>query len=405
MKTVPALLLAKALLVTLQLCAQNPNGKPPVFPTPLNCPTNAPFNPELAMQYAHSPAPTGDILVVVAHRGYWENPNSAENSPSAMVQAQQNCIEAVEIDLRLTSDQRLAPLHDYSIQRVTNGTGSVSNTTYATWTGLSTRNRYGQVLNSPTPTFGDTNLPTTRDILDTLLYNPTLMLVIDCKDNLGMSPNSYVVLQKAYAAILAWDPEFGPIILSRILFKARLPDLPASPTTILSDLGITKSCKSPYTSTCENFNLAPIVFPNDACSASPTATCVTTEKLQAYLQLPLYGGVTPSTYSFLWYPEFGVPYPQDVWQPYIGSASGTNTTRQYIPSDDWPEGGSQSFGTCCTLRNTSPAPVATTNYAGDLEYVFSQSFGHVNTDKAFEAMSYFQAQGLRNVCRLTSAGC
>jgi hypothetical protein len=355
------------------------------------------------MQYAHSPAtPKSDIAVVIAHRGYWELGAAIENSASAVAAAQTNCIEAVEIDLAITSDGIPVPTHDVYLQRISTGTGSVYTTPYSgsptSWLYQSARNRYGAVTTSPLSTFGDKSFDYTRDLLAALVQYPTLVLVIDCKGSLGLPPNvsTYDVLKKVVARINAYPN--GASLFPRILFKARLPDLPSSPATILSDLGLPTNCATPQTSTCENFNLAPVFYPNDVC---PATACVPNDKITAYLKLPLYGGTTPNTYSFLWYPEPSTPYPQDDLQPYLGSAAGTNVTSVYVPNNDWPEGGSQSYGNCCVLRNTSPTVSANANYKGDLEYGFSQSYNRFVADKVFEAMSYLQAQNKRNVCRLS----
>ncbi|MDA0907802.1 MAG: glycerophosphodiester phosphodiesterase family protein [Bacteroidetes bacterium] len=75
----------------------------------------------------HLQNPTGDYILVVSHRGDWRY------APENSVEAVQRCIDLgvdiVEIDVRLTKDGQLVAMHDYTVDRTTNGTGKVSDLT------------------------------------------------------------------------------------------------------------------------------------------------------------------------------------------------------------------------------------------------------------------------------------
>ena len=65
---------------------------------------------------------------VVAHRG--ANDDEPEHSLAAYVLAVQQGVDAIECDVRLTSDGQLVCVHDRRIDRTSTGHGAVSSTTY-----------------------------------------------------------------------------------------------------------------------------------------------------------------------------------------------------------------------------------------------------------------------------------
>ncbi len=78
---------------------------------------------------------TSDTVFVVAHRGLHiivGNGNyAAENSMSALRLAIQNKIDMMECDIRPTSDGVLVLMHDATVDRTTNGTGTLSAMPYS----------------------------------------------------------------------------------------------------------------------------------------------------------------------------------------------------------------------------------------------------------------------------------
>ncbi len=85
--------------------------------------------------------PSGDYVLVVSHRGDWTY------APENSVEAVQRCIDLgvdiVEIDVRLTKDGHLVAMHDYTVDRTTNGSGKVNDLTLAEIKQLRLKNACG----------------------------------------------------------------------------------------------------------------------------------------------------------------------------------------------------------------------------------------------------------------------
>ena len=71
---------------------------------------------------------TNHRITVVAHRG--DHVDVPENTLAAYIKAIEHGADYVEIDLRTTKDGKLVIMHDASVNRMTNGTGKVSELTY-----------------------------------------------------------------------------------------------------------------------------------------------------------------------------------------------------------------------------------------------------------------------------------
>jgi glycerophosphoryl diester phosphodiesterase len=69
------------------------------------------------------------MVKVVAHRGY--SARYPENTECAFRAALDLAVDAVELDVHLTSDQQLAVIHDPTVDRTTDGTGRMSQLTMA----------------------------------------------------------------------------------------------------------------------------------------------------------------------------------------------------------------------------------------------------------------------------------
>lgn len=77
-----------------------------------------------------APLPAGSHqTVVIAHRG--DHTQAPENTLLAYTNAIRNGVDYVEIDLRTTKDGQLVIMHDATINRMTNGTGTVQEHTLA----------------------------------------------------------------------------------------------------------------------------------------------------------------------------------------------------------------------------------------------------------------------------------
>jgi len=73
----------------------------------------------------YGPAAGNAYVTVLAHRGLWgkynpDNHSVAENSRSAVVSAADHCMDAMELDVKMTRDGVPVLMHDYNLGRTTN---------------------------------------------------------------------------------------------------------------------------------------------------------------------------------------------------------------------------------------------------------------------------------------------
>jgi glycerophosphoryl diester phosphodiesterase len=335
------------------------------------------------------------ISIIAAHRGYWEY--VPENSPAAINAAVAICSEMVELDVRLSSDGVPIPIHDWNLERLTTGKGLIYNTPSATWNGLSLKDRTGNVTtpNTPAPTF--------TQILDTVAANPNLVVGFDCKDAPTVPgqtlPTSYQVLQATWRALMQYELKNpGVDIHDRATFKVLFRELPSNPGQVLTDLSTTNSA----------LNLVAIWYFQD--QNNPTFVNGILPNYQ-----PLYqntnSGTPSASLSFFWWPEAVVKYQIDPANPPAGVPSlqsqispstpdGSPNTTAFNPAPDWPEGSSMGSGLCCRTRNTSPViqyeDPNISDFTGDFEYLYAQTFCWFSSDKITDAIAYFKARGQRN---------
>lgn len=85
--------------------------------------------------------PSKDYILTVSHRGDWRY--APENSLLAVQRCIDLGVDIVEIDVRLTKDGHLVAMHDYTVDRTTNGTGKVSDLTLAEIRALRLKNACG----------------------------------------------------------------------------------------------------------------------------------------------------------------------------------------------------------------------------------------------------------------------
>jgi len=94
---------------------------------------------------------SGEKIMVCAHRGGHDI--APENSLASITEAINNGIGMVELDIRKTKDGVLVAMHDATINRTTNGTGSVSNLTYQELQQFNLRGANNNITNEKIPTF------------------------------------------------------------------------------------------------------------------------------------------------------------------------------------------------------------------------------------------------------------
>lgn len=89
---------------------------------------------------------------VMAHRGNTSDKSIPENSIPAVEASIAAGVQVVEIDTRLTSDGEIVICHDESISRTTNGSGNISNLTFAQIRSYNLKDRNGKVTSEVMPT-------------------------------------------------------------------------------------------------------------------------------------------------------------------------------------------------------------------------------------------------------------
>ncbi len=127
--------------------------------------------------------PEGDV-VFIAHRG-GKVPGYPENTLAAFRQAIKYGVDAIEIDLRGTKDGKIVIIHDETLTRTTNGTGTVGNHTLAELKKLDAGN-------------GE-RIPTYEEVLE--LVNETgVRLLLDIKVSPTLDKREVVRLTEEYQA-------------------------------------------------------------------------------------------------------------------------------------------------------------------------------------------------------------
>ena len=122
--------------------------------------------------------PQRDVLII-GHRG--NGGFAPEDTLPSFTSAFATGADAVEIDIRATSDNRVVVMHDPTVDRTTNGTGSVNVKTLAQIQALDAGSWFG-------PEFAGTPPPSLRDIMAaTQDAYPAGILYLDCKVN-GLAP-------------------------------------------------------------------------------------------------------------------------------------------------------------------------------------------------------------------------
>jgi glycerophosphoryl diester phosphodiesterase len=118
------------------------------------CPTVNPSFNKVASIINNSPQE--DYVMVLAHRGGFID--TPENSISAIEHSTNIGVDIVEIDVQLTSDNVLVVMHDQTIDRTTNGSGSVSSYT------LQELKQFKLLM--PNGSVTDETIPTLKEALD-----------------------------------------------------------------------------------------------------------------------------------------------------------------------------------------------------------------------------------------------
>ncbi|GIO19610.1 putative glycerophosphoryl diester phosphodiesterase YhdW [Oceanobacillus oncorhynchi subsp. incaldanensis] len=125
-------------------------------------------------------------MVNIAHRG--ASGHAPENTMSAFEKALEMKADYIEIDVQMTKDGELIAIHDTTVNRTTNGTGSVGDYTLEEIQQLDAGSWFGQE-------FAGEQIPTFEEVIDT--YRGKIGLLIELK-----SPELYPGVEEKVAEAL-----------------------------------------------------------------------------------------------------------------------------------------------------------------------------------------------------------
>lgn len=140
------------------------------------------FDEIIAELEDHGP---GAAMLAVAHRGQWRE--APENSIPAIEHAIEDGAEIIELDVRFTKDEVPVLMHDDSVDRTTDGSGTVSDLTYAQIQDLRLREGLGGEQAGVT----DQQVPTLRQALEAV-ENKAMINI----DKAGADPRVMALLQE-----------------------------------------------------------------------------------------------------------------------------------------------------------------------------------------------------------------
>ena len=92
-------------------------------------------------------------VIVVAHRADWRN--FPENSLEAIQSAIDMGVDMLEIDVQRTQDGVLILMHDHDLDRMTNGTGKIAETTWEEISKLNLKDHQGNLTGYKVPKLED----------------------------------------------------------------------------------------------------------------------------------------------------------------------------------------------------------------------------------------------------------
>ena len=157
--------------------------------------TIAPSNAERILSILHDPS--SDYVLVAAHRGDWRN--YPENSIPAIESVIRMGVDIMELDLKLTKDSVLVLSHDHTLDRMTTGSGKISDYTYQELLAFDLKTAHGAAKPG-------LKIPTLRQALEV------------CKDRIVVNVDQGY---DYYDLVLAITEELG--VTDQILIKSGRP--------------------------------------------------------------------------------------------------------------------------------------------------------------------------------------
>ena len=173
-----------------------------------------------------------DDFILIAHRG--ASGYAPENTLPALIKAMDLGANYIEIDVHQSSDSQIVVIHDYDIDRTTNGTGSVKDMNIAELKQFDAGSWFD-------PVFAGTTIPTLQEVINIL--NPKVKLIVEVKGNSedypGIEENIISIVYQFQVESQVILKSFSIDVLERI--KILAPEIPRLYVFVLhlSDLNFT----------------------------------------------------------------------------------------------------------------------------------------------------------------------
>ncbi|MEC9451116.1 MAG: glycerophosphodiester phosphodiesterase family protein, partial [Chloroflexota bacterium] len=110
---------------------------------------------------------------LIAHRGF--SSKCPENTFASFNMAIENGFNIIELDVQLTKDKMPIIIHDYNIDRTTDGQGMVSEINYREISKLDAGSWFNK-------SFAEERIPTLKDVLDRYIDNAHLQIELKSDD-------------------------------------------------------------------------------------------------------------------------------------------------------------------------------------------------------------------------------
>ena len=158
-----------------------------------------------------------DDFMLIAHRG--ASGYAPENTIPALLKAIESGANYLEIDVHQSSDNQIVVIHDYDIDRTTNGTGYVKEMSIAELKQFDAGSWFD-------PVFAGTTIPTLQEVINILV--PNVKLIIKVK---GSSEDYPGIEEKIISIVNQYQVESQVILKSFSIdvlntFKILAPEIP-----------------------------------------------------------------------------------------------------------------------------------------------------------------------------------
>lgn len=181
--------------------------------------------------------------IVIAHRG--ASGEAPENTIGAFRLGLEQGCDGFELDVHLSKDGEIVVIHDFTVNRTTDGQGDVKDMLLSELRELDAGKWFSDA-------FSGERIPTLKEVFD--LSPPELMINVEMKGGIGSG------LEEALAELLRQSNRLGTVIVSSFDYKglANLKRIePSVKIGLLYDLRMAYHWKLPAVAGCEVYSLHP----------------------------------------------------------------------------------------------------------------------------------------------------